>query len=253
MHARISFFALLLWPALVSAGAKLAVLPIEHTGLRADLVPTLTAVLSVELERTGAFEVMSIADLESILDFERQRDIFECADAMCLAEVGGALGVDRVLRTHIGRVGSAYVLDMTVINIREGRSEARAYQGAVARPEALIGLIRSSVAQLVKPADPVPVELGPVVEARSSVANPVAWLTAGVGAAAMVTGGVLRQSSDSRRLAGDLTLGIGAAVTLAGLVMLGIEREADHAAGASAHIAPTAFSDGLGFVFAGSF
>ena len=246
-----------LCPAFANASAKLAVLPIEHTGLRADLVPTLTAVLSVELERTGAFDVVSTAELESILNFERQRDVFECADTNCLAEIGGALGVDRILRTHIGRVGSAYVLDIVVINLREGRSEARAYQGAVAHPEALIGLVRRSVAQLVKPHETVPTAATiPVVnDARSSAANPAAWLTAGVGAAIMVTGGVLRQTEgpSGRRLAGDLTLGIGAAVTVAGLVMLGIDRGNDESSRPVAGLAPTTTGDGLGLIISGSF
>lgn len=47
-----------------------------------------------------------------------------CADAGCVAEVGGALGADRVVHGSIGRVGSSLLVNLTSLDPRKASHAA---------------------------------------------------------------------------------------------------------------------------------
>ncbi|MDF1561751.1 MAG: hypothetical protein P1V51_01835 [Deltaproteobacteria bacterium] len=76
-------------------------------------------VVAAHLEsRTGA-EVITPADVAALLDLEGQRQILGCDDsaASCLAEIGGALGANYVLSGQIARIGSKYVVSLSLIDV----------------------------------------------------------------------------------------------------------------------------------------
>jgi hypothetical protein len=238
---------------LVSASAagadrRVALMPIRTTNVDAALVPSLDAVLGVELAALGGYEVITAGDIESMLDFERQRDLLTCDDG-CVAEIGGALGVDRIVRTHIGRLGGSFVLDMALINTVAGRAEARIYETTAGHEDELIALIRHSVARLVtqhavevaaETREPEPPEApegrGPKAAAApeaSDVASPTGtpslggWLTVAAGTVAIVGGAVghhvgSQGHDEAVRITGDVAIGVGAAAALAGLFWVGL-------------------------------
>lgn len=125
-----------------------AVLNIQATGIDPDLIPTLTEVLSVEIAELGIVKVIAGRDIEAMLGFEKQKDVVGCTDAACLAEIGGALGVDRVVAGHIGKVGSTFVVNIKLINIRAAETEGRVYETVRGEVDALIDSIRDSVHKL---------------------------------------------------------------------------------------------------------
>jgi hypothetical protein len=126
-----------------------AVLDIQGTGVSADLLPTLTEVLTVEIAELGYYKVIAGRDIQSMLGFEKQKDVMGCTDASCLAEIGGALGVDRIVASHIGMVGSTYVVNIKLINIRMADTEARVYETVRGEVDALIATIKKSVQKLL--------------------------------------------------------------------------------------------------------
>src|SRR2546421_6199645 len=95
-----------------------AVLDIQGTGIDPELLPTLTEILTVEINELGKYKVVAGRDIQAMLGFERQKDMMGCSDAACLAEIGGALGVDRIVAAHIGKVGTTFVVNIKLINIR---------------------------------------------------------------------------------------------------------------------------------------
>ena len=134
-----------------SAWAKtdaVAVLDIQGTGIPDDLLPTLTEVLTVEIDALGLYKVIAGRDIQAMLGFEKQKDVLGCTDAACLAEVGGALGVERIVAGHIGKVGSTFVVNIKLINIRMADAEARVYETVRGEVDALIATIRKSVGKL---------------------------------------------------------------------------------------------------------
>ena len=128
---------------------KLAVLDIQATGVEPELIPTLTEILTVEIDAIGKYKVIAGRDVQSMLGFEKQKDIMGCTDASCLAEIGGALGVERSVAGHIGKVGSTYVINFKLINIRQADTEARVYETVRGESDALIDAVRNAARKLL--------------------------------------------------------------------------------------------------------
>jgi TolB-like protein len=99
------------------AGPSVLVLPISlQGGLSQDDEPILTGALTASVRAQKRFaRVTSTADIRRVLDLERQRQLLDCGDGSCLAELGGALGVDYVLSVTVGRLGGAFVVNASLL------------------------------------------------------------------------------------------------------------------------------------------
>jgi hypothetical protein len=230
---RTSLLALaLVWASVARADKpRLAVLPVTSSGADvAALVPSLTAVITVELARAGTFDVTSATDLEAMFDLERQRDALGCRDEACFVNVGASAGIDRLLRTHLGKLGDSYVLEVAIINARTGRSEGRAYEAVKGGTDKLLAVARRLVADLPCPRPQLDAALSTrPATVVSAWGNAPAWTTTGLGVLAMIGGGILRSRGDAPT-AGNLVLGTGAAGVLAGLFWLGTQPPSDDGA-----------------------
>ena len=129
--------------------SAVAVLDIQGTGVDPTLLPTLTEVLTVEINDLGMYKVVAGRDVQAMLGFEKQKDMMGCTDAACLAEIGGALGVDRIVVSQIGKVGNTYVVNIKIINIRMADTEGRVYETVKGEVDALLDTIRKSVVKLL--------------------------------------------------------------------------------------------------------
>lgn len=169
--SRLAFVAILLVGSNASAvKPSVAVLDIQGTGVDTSLLPTLTEVLTVEVDNLGFYKVIAGRDVQAMLGFEQQKDVVGCTDAACLAEIGGALGVDRIVASHIGKVGSTYVVNIKLINIRMADTEARAYETVRDEVDALIDTIKRSVDSLLGAgSDAAKAAGGPVAKPKREV------------------------------------------------------------------------------------
>jgi hypothetical protein len=159
---RLAFVLAFLFSSAAAADkSAVAVLDIQGTGVDDKLLPTLTEVLTVEVDNLGAYKVVGGRDVQAMLGFEKQKDMLGCTDAACLAEIGGALGVDRIVVSHIGMVGKTYVVNIKLINIRMADTEARVYETVNAdRVDNLIDTVRRSVVKLLGPGSKAAIALG---------------------------------------------------------------------------------------------
>lgn len=147
---QIAFVGMMLGATTVWAeNNAVAVLDIQGTGVEQTLLPTLTEVLTVEIDNLGMYKVIAGRDVQAMLGFEKEKDMVGCTDAACLAEIGGALGVDRIVATHIGKVGNTFVVNIKLINIRMADTEARVYETVRGETDALIATITKSVEKLL--------------------------------------------------------------------------------------------------------
>jgi hypothetical protein len=151
-------------PAL-AAKPKLAVLDVSASGIEPSFVPLLTEVLTVEVDNLGRYQVMSGSDVRALIGFEKQRDLLGCTEASCLAEIGGALGVDAILVGNIGRLGATYVVNIKLIDIRKAATLGRVYESVQGEIDVLLATIRTSVHKLFASVDsgavPAPAAGGP--------------------------------------------------------------------------------------------
>jgi len=113
-------------PSAADKTATIAVLPakldvpdnVEVPELFDDYV--LTAV-----QNAGSFRVIGQSDIDAMLGLERQKDLLGCDDAGCMADIGGALGVDYVITIAVARVEDEWLVATKLIDIGAARVEGR--------------------------------------------------------------------------------------------------------------------------------
>lgn len=71
--------------------------------------------LSAALRDRG-FDVVSSTDIAAALGLERQKQLVGCTDSNCLAEIGGALGVDFMVLSQVGGLDNDTLLVLKLID-----------------------------------------------------------------------------------------------------------------------------------------
>ena len=143
--------------------------------------------------------MISGRDIAAMLGFERQKQMVGCSDQSCLAEIGGALGVDRLIVSQAGKLGDTFIVTLKMINIDGATTERRVYKtikgGDVDR---LIDTVAQSVAELIPGAAAPTTVTQPTAPPTDSggvgVAPIVLWAIGGVGLGAGVGFGLKAQS-----------------------------------------------------------
>jgi hypothetical protein len=208
------------------------------------LAQAMTSSVAAELNRRGVHDLVTSADVTTMLGAERQRQLMGCGDesTSCMAELSDALGARFIMTGALTRIGSAWQLTLQTVNGSNARSIGRAVMlaGDVETLMRSLPLLVADATGLERPIEPS--RVGPS-------------LLTGTGVAVMVAGGVvlldslfkenslsreleLAQSTPSllrpvgsyegdgrlivtQRTVAGIALGVGAALTTAGLVWLG--------------------------------
>ncbi len=132
---------------------KLAVLDLGASGTSASLAAAVTGVVANEVDRLGSFKVITSDAIRAMLALEQQKQVLGCAaDSACLAEIGGALGVDylvsgrvTVLRNAAG--ATSFTLDLTLSNVKRSLREGSAVEIATSETD-LVGRVPIAVSHL---------------------------------------------------------------------------------------------------------
>jgi TolB-like protein len=179
---------------------QVAVLPIKaREGVRESVGAVFTEQLAAAIQARG-FSVMSPDGLAARLGFERQKELLGCTDTTCLAEVGQALGVDRLVSGGIAVVGQSIVVNLAVIDNRSGAVEHR-YSDRVkgGTDEAFLDLVPAAVAELFPQAKAQAGKGGP------SALRVAAFVTLGLAVASLATGATF--FALARGAQGEVTVG----------------------------------------------
>jgi TolB-like protein len=159
--SRLALAAAILLSAFPAAGApadqrpKVAVMDFQPSGASASLAGAATGAVSSELDRLQVFKVVTSEAIRGMLALERQKQMLGCpADSSaCLAEIGGALGVDYLVSGRViglgGGTGAAmtYTLELTLSNVKKASRDGSALEKAGSEA-ALIGLVPRAVGKL---------------------------------------------------------------------------------------------------------
>jgi hypothetical protein len=104
---------------------KLALLRLAPMG---DVEPATVALFSEalagELRKRAGLSVMAESDIAALLGMEKTKSMLGCTDAGCIAEVGGALGVDRIVHGSIGRVGTSLLVNLSSLDPKKAAHAA---------------------------------------------------------------------------------------------------------------------------------
>ena len=106
--------------------------------------------------------MLAEADVAALLGVEKKKQMLTgCSDSGCLAELGGALGADRVVHGSVGRVGSSLVITISTLDAPRARTVASVSErlkgsGDEAFLDALQALVDQLLSEPPRPASPPP-------------------------------------------------------------------------------------------------
>jgi hypothetical protein len=133
---------------------RLAVLDLVANGASKELTSAAAGVTANEIDRIGVFKVITSDAIRAMLAFEKQKQMLGCSDAGCLAEIGGALGVDYLVSGKVSRLAAtagrpeAFTLELTLSSVKSGQSEGSALETSGSESE-LLGKVPRAVGKLV--------------------------------------------------------------------------------------------------------
>lgn len=135
---------------LSSRGAKMAVIDLTAHDVSPGLAANLTQLLSLELKKYEGVSVISRSEIEAMLQFETERMALECtSDISCLAEIGGALGVDYLVGGSVGKLGDALVVTLKLMDVQAARVVSRASQSFRGDETDLVPALRFAAGSLL--------------------------------------------------------------------------------------------------------
>lgn len=111
----------------------------------------LNNVVVQELDRVGLFRVISMSEISQMIQYDQLKTAMGCDDESCLAEIGGALGVDMLVSGTIGKIGSTYVLSLKLVDVKSVKILNREERTLSGPAEVLIEHARIATRRLIQP------------------------------------------------------------------------------------------------------
>jgi len=187
-------------PTTAPATCSVVVLDLDGEALapaQQRLLPLISESLAQEVLEVSRCKVVSEADVKQLLELEVDRQ--RCGDQSdsCLAEIGAAMGAERVVSGRVGQLGEKFVVQARLLDSGRADVVARAEQ-VVPREEERLRLAARNVARQLfgeppLPAPPVEPVAHAEVEAEETGPGLLLWSglgLAGIGLALGVAGGV---------------------------------------------------------------
>ena len=129
---------------------RIAVLDLQARGVDAQLASSAGTLVASELNKLDVFKVISREDIRTMMSFERDKQSLGCeADQACLAEIGGALGVEYLVAGSLAKIGDTHVLSLTLNNVRSATVENRVSETVPGKTDALIAAVARNAKVLV--------------------------------------------------------------------------------------------------------
>jgi len=207
---------------------RLAVTALEGQGLSAEqahLPAALTEALAAAVTDASGCDVISSADIAAIAGFEAQRELCGVRSDACLAEIGDALGVDRIVAGSVVQLGQSTTVTARVVNIKASRVEARAEE-TTSDPEALRSMAQRIGTRLFQPDAEVAISDDfPVLLAAGGVGVGVGVVVVSVGAAVAFSADAVLGDKNADRATKESAQGsgtIGVAVAVVGGVLIAV-------------------------------
>ena len=165
---------------------RLAVLAIKAEGVEPSIASTVDETLTADLAKSKKYEVIGRSEIEAIAGFQSDRMKLGCGDNSCLAEIGDALEVDRLVFGSLGKAGNTFVLNTKLLEIDGAHVIARDTE-VVGSADALLSAVARS-AQILQGEMPAPLGATTEVATSSGGLRHTAWPWVSLGAAVAAAG-----------------------------------------------------------------
>ncbi len=98
---------------------KAAVLDLQvQGGIAPSHVAALTDVIATQVRGAIVCSVLSRTDIRALMSFEEEKQLAGCTSNSCVAEIGDALGVDRLIIGSIGRIDDRVVISIKMVDMK---------------------------------------------------------------------------------------------------------------------------------------
>lgn len=188
-------------------GCQVAVTELDGSALpprERYLAEFISDTMATEIASSTQCRVITQADIVTMIDYEAQRAACGADSSSCLAEIGGALGVDVVVSGSVRVIGSLYTVNVQLIDIDRAAVVDRAEAAVRNDPTLLRRETRNLARQLFHLP---PLDQDDVVEERSTlskVAIYAGFCAAGLGVLAMAVAGLAAGASYAVSQTGSL-------------------------------------------------
>lgn len=190
-----------------SSTCRLVVLDLQARDLgdeEKNLPAVLTESLATEAASASGCTVVTSADVREMLDFEATK-VVACVEgaSSCLAEIGSALGAERVIGGTVTRLGDQWLIAARLMNVSQGTVEVRTEQVAHSPEQQRIAAQNAARAlfhQPVTPLSPPTTTSSTSTSSTSGSSGPLLWVGVGaasIGGLALVGGGVVTALAES--------------------------------------------------------
>jgi len=168
-----------------AAAPVVAVMPLQASEVSPGEVALVTDAIGSHLQKDGAFRVMERSQMEKILSEQGFQQSGACDAAECAVQAGQMLGIDRMVVGSVGRLGSAWVLNLRMVSVGTGEvlaSTSRSQKGEIS--DLLTDIAPLAVQDLL--ARGAPAKPAPVAQEAKGGSGLIWWTLGGV---AVVGGG----------------------------------------------------------------
>ncbi|MGC4119657.1 MAG: hypothetical protein QM765_34820 [Myxococcales bacterium] len=209
---------------------KVLVLDVRAAGnFAAESASVLSTLVAVEAARYPA-KVVAGADLRNLVGLERQKELMGCTENSCMAQIGGAMGVEYILAPDVGEFGGRWILGLVLLDVAKANAVRRVSRVS-ATQGGLVDQVGSAVAEALSsfglPKEPVaPRPAEPLPNAAPTSASTRPEPAAASAPAAAVTAPAASPSS-AQKVAGFSLIGVGAAAAIGGVVA-GVLGKSEH-------------------------
>src|SRR5512138_60176 len=165
-----------------AASPKLAVMPVvAGEGVAATTAAAVTESLAAEVRRRSGAEVITRREIEAVLSLEAQKQMLGCQTDACIAELGGALGVERLVAGDLARLGESWLVHLKIVETGKmkvaAQSDRRIRGGTI---DDVLDALPPMVAELFPGkgavgAAPVPAPAPPASQPAAAKPAPVPW------------------------------------------------------------------------------
>lgn len=115
-----------LTPAYAQDRVPIAVMDLSGRGVDEAAAGALTTEVGNTLAQLRIFQVITREDIKRMLQLEQTRQ--QCtgdADASCMAEIGGALGVDYLVYGDVSKIANVYSVNLVLLDITSAKATNR--------------------------------------------------------------------------------------------------------------------------------
>jgi hypothetical protein len=140
-----------------------------------NVTKTLNDFLAGALADQG-LDVVTSQDITAVLGLEKQKELLGCSDGSCLAELGGALGADYVVRGNMAVLDTETAVALTLLDARGRAVQMKRKKVSGKSSAVLLAALEDLVPPLVAPIQPAhppePSVAGTAPPAPSTIITP---------------------------------------------------------------------------------